>query len=865
MIEQALADAGVAPSDVDLVEAHGTGTELGDPIEVRALDAVYSRQRPADSPLLLGSAKTNLGHLEAAAGVAGLLKVVLALQHAEIPPHLHCDELTPHVDWASMPIEVTTEGRAWPHAERPRRAAISAFGFSGTNAHVILEEAPPAAPPSPAVRAGDEPVELLTLSARDEAGLVELANRYADHLEAVAAPIGGVAWTAQTGRAGFAHRLVVPGRTSGETAAQLRAWLAGDAPAGVLHGEAAPGGRPQLAFVFTGQGAQHPGMGRSLYAREPVFRAAMDECDRILRPHLPRPLLEVLYAGEAEEPGVAELVHHTAFTQPALFALEYSLSQLWRSWGIVPSAVVGHSIGEYAAACVAGVMGLEDALALIAARGRLMGELPAGGAMVATFADEARVRELIEPYRAHVGLAASNGPSNVVISGEGDAIDAIVEQLVDAGIGHRRLPVSHAFHSPCMAPMLEAFTAVAASVQYHRPTVPFVSTVTGSLETEAITTADYWREHVQATVRFAAAVTELQAAGVDQLLEIGPQPTLLGMVARLEGGPRGLHASLRPGRDDSEQMAEALGGLWVAGLSPSWDAVHHDTPATVDAPTYPFQRQRYWFEPGATRREPTGPTLHPLVHRAIDSPAIAGGAYESRLGADDPAYLDDHRLFHAPLMPAAGFLEMVLAAAQDVFGQQPLALEQVSFHEALALVPGARQDLQVTLSAPIDGTAEARRLQSRRGWLATPRHRGAARRVPGRASRALRSHRPASQGRRRDGGGGVLRAHRQRGPDLRSGLPHHRARGLGRRLGVRPPDHPARLADERRGLPPASCAPGWRGPAGRRRADDRRRSRRGRVHPGRPGQLPELRAGRRDGVGRRAGGLAVPGRVPAQQ
>jgi acyl transferase domain-containing protein/acyl carrier protein len=628
VLELALADARLGPHDVDLVEAHGTGTPLGDPIEVRAIDAVYSKGHSPAAPLLITSVKSNIGHLEAAAGVAGLLKVVLAMQHGEIPPHLLDGELSPHVDWASMPVTVARQLQPWPASDRPRRAAVSAFGLSGTNAHLIVEEAPSRAARPEADR---RPV-VLTLSARDDVALGELAQHTAELLPRHAR-IADAAWTSQVGRALLPHRLAVTASSVADAVTQLQGWSPDTRRTGVSH-RAGAAARPPLAFVFTGQGAQRPGMGSDLYDHEPVFRAVMDECDQVLRPHLAVPLLEVMYG---TDPAVAALVHQTGYTQPALFALECALAALWRSWGVTPSAVAGHSIGEYAAAVVAGVMDLDAAAELIAARGRLMGSLPEGGTMVAVFADEDRVRRLVEPRRDQVAVAATNGPANVVISGAAGAVAAVVAELGD-GVGYRPLHVSHAFHSPLMTPVVEAFGAHADAVAYRDPTVPFMSSVTGAADTGALATPVYWRDHVLAEVRFGAAVEALHDAGIEEFLEIGPQATLLGVVARTVGVGVGLHASLRPHGDGDEraQLADAVGSLWTAGVEIDWRAIDRGRSEKVDLPTYPFQRQRYWLAgteaavtPAALTETPGGddglyePQWVPLA-AAVPSPSRPG-------------------------------------------------------------------------------------------------------------------------------------------------------------------------------------------------------------------------------------------------
>lgn len=689
VIERALEEACLEPADIDVVEAHGTGTHLGDPIEVRSLDAVYSRGRSTAQPLLLGSAKTNIGHLEAAAGIAGVIKAVLALQHELVPPHLHCEELSPHIDWSSMPVEVNRRLRPWERGERVRRAAVSGFGWGGTNAHVILEEAPLDSTP---VEWSEAPV-VVPLSARDDAALGELALQTADALAGAALhdpalhgpALHDLAWTLQDGRARFRRRLAVTAaspqeavellRTAGARLDPAHAESPGSESAGVSIGSAST--RPRVAFVFTGQGAQLPRMGRDLYDHEPVFRSVLDECDDALAPHLPHRLLDVMYGADE----LAELIHQTQYTQPAMFALQSALAAQWQSWGVTPDVVIGHSIGEYAAAVSAGVMDLSTASELIAARGTLMGALPAGGKMVAVFADEDAVDTMIADRRDVLSIAAVNGPSNIVVSGDGEAVDKLVVAFDDAGIRHRALEVSHAFHSPSMAPMIDAFDTRTSGAELHAPSVAFVSTVTGQVEKDAIAAPGYWRDQVMATVRFAAAIDSVVASGVETFLEIGPQPTLLGMIARIRGGGDGLHASLRPNRDDRReraQLRDAVGSLWAAGVEPGWQAIDGGVSAKVAAPTYPFQRQRFWIAASTRRTRPTNG--HPLLGAATRAPALGATIHEAVLGTDAPAWLDDHRLSGVAVLPGSAFAEMALAVCDA--GEH---IESMSIRDALVL------------------------------------------------------------------------------------------------------------------------------------------------------------------------------------
>jgi acyl transferase domain-containing protein len=586
LLRAALQDAQLSPDDVDFIETHGTGTSLGDPTEVQALGQVFcdgGRSRP----LVLGAVKSNFGHLEAAAGIMGLIKVVQCLRHEAIPANLHLQTPNPLIPWSRLAVDLPRQSRAWSRGGRPRVAGVSSFGISGTNAHVVVGEAPVAerrAAPS------ERGAHLLMLSARTPPALSALCGRMADRVAAAGSELGDVCFTANVGRSRFAHGLAVVGGSGAEMADLLSAAARGETPAGVQRGAGRGESAAKVAFLFTGQGAQHIGMGRDLYAGSPVFRAAIDRCAGVLDGVLQRRLVDLLFAGEAGE------LEQTGNTQPALFAVEWALAEVWRAWGITPAAVLGHSVGEYVAACVAGVMEVEDALGLIAARGRLMQALAADGAMVAVLAGEGRVAGLVARHAGEVSLAAVNGPESVVVSGRRGAVTAIAETLAAEGVTIRPLAVSHAFHSPLMAPMLEAFRAEAERVQFRAPALPLVSNVSGAVLTAAPTAA-YWVEHVLAPVRFADGVTTLvKGLGCTAMLEVGPRPTLLGLgqaVLPDHAGP--WLASLRPERPDWQQMLNSLGALALAGSPVDWRGF--DQPygrAKTTLPTYPFQRQRFW-------------------------------------------------------------------------------------------------------------------------------------------------------------------------------------------------------------------------------------------------------------------------------
>ncbi|MCB0180221.1 MAG: SDR family NAD(P)-dependent oxidoreductase, partial [Anaerolineae bacterium] len=617
VIRQALSDAGVEPSQIDYLEAHGTGTALGDPIEVQALADVLGQNRPSDKPLIIGSVKTNIGHLEAAAGIAGLVKVALSLHHQEIPPHLHFQEPNPYIAWDKMPMVIPTQHTPWPVGEKGRLAGVSSFGFSGTNAHIVLEEAP-VRNSEPITQ--ERPLHLLTLSAKSEAALKDHINQVETYLndnENKSAVYPDICFTANEGRVHFNHRLAVVAESPAHGRDKLAAFAAGQMVAGVVSGTVSDTEAPKVAFLFTGQGSQYVGMGQQLYETQPVFRAALDKCDELLQPYLNQSLLSVLYPENDESP-----INETAYTQPALFALEYALAQLWQSWGIKPNVVMGHSVGEYVAACIAGVFSLEDGLKLIADRGRLMQALPQDGAMAAVFATESQVKAAIAPYADQVSIAAVNGPESVVISGLTTTVETVLSELQEQGIKARQLNVSHAFHSHLMEPMLDTFEQTAATITYSEPKIDLISNVTGQIvSTSEVTNPAYWRKHVREGVQFAAAIDTLHQQGYDLFVEVGPTPTLASMGRQCV--PKGAGTwlfSLRKGQDDWQQMLGSLGTLYVHGANVDWAGFDQDYERQrIWIPTYPFQRQRYWTDASAVDFSLTGAGIPALASVATET------------------------------------------------------------------------------------------------------------------------------------------------------------------------------------------------------------------------------------------------------
>ncbi|WP_330261491.1 type I polyketide synthase [Streptomyces sp. NBC_00539] len=584
VIRKALANAGLTAADVDVVEAHGTGTTLGDPIEAQALLETYGQERPEGRPLWLGSIKSNMGHGQAAAGVAGVMKMVMAIRNGVLPPTLHVDAPSDEVDWEAGSVELLTEGRVWETAPGGvRRAGVSSFGISGTNAHVIIEEAPAGAEAEgPAVRA-TLPVLPWVLSAKSPQALAAQAERLLERVSAETdTDASDIGLSLATSRTAFTHRAVV----LGDRESALAALAAGEEHPRVLTGTLRRGGR--TAFLFTGQGAQRLDMGRELYEAFPVFAEAFDAvCGEVDR-HLGRSLREVVWGEDAAA------LDATALTQPALFALEVALFRLVEAWGVKPDVVAGHSIGELAAAHVAGVLSLPDAAELVVTRGRLMQALPAGGAMLAVQATEEEVLPLLAEG---VGIAAVNGPDSVVVSGVEAAVLALGEYFTAEGRKTSRLQVSHAFHSALMDPMLDEFRAVASRLTFSTPRVPVVSTVSGepSLDWQS---PEYWVGQVREAVRFADAVRTLEQQGVTRFLEIGPDGILTGLAQQsAESAEAVLVATLRRNRPEPEALTAALAQLHVDGVRVDWQAFYAGTGARrVDLPTYPFQRSRYWVD-----------------------------------------------------------------------------------------------------------------------------------------------------------------------------------------------------------------------------------------------------------------------------
>ena len=703
LIGTALARAGWTGGDVDYLEAHGTGTPLGDPIEVQAAAAAYGDSRDADRPLLMGSVKTNIGHTESASGAAGLIKVVLSLQHESLPQSLHFDTPSPHIPWDSLPVRVVREATPWHANGRPRRAGVSSFGFTGTNAHVLIEEAPVRQAPvieaavddvATESQASAETVSVLPLSARSPEALMALAQRYESWLTVNPdVDLADVCLTAGTGRSHFEHRAALVVDSIEAARAGLADLAENRLRSGVVRGEHT--NHPTTAWLFTGQGSQYPGMARELFATEPVFAETVTRCAEAVEDILPRPLLEVMFSADREA------LRHTSFAQPALFAVEMGLSRLWQSWGVEPDVVLGHSVGQYAAACVAGVFSLTDGARLIAERGRLFGSLPEGGRMVAVFADPKLVEAIAGEY-PRVSVGAYNGP-NTVLSGPGEDLERVVARFEEEAIRCTWLETSHAFHSELLEPVLDEFDSYAAQLQFAVPTLPLVCNRTGAVLTgQTPLDAQYWRRHSRQPVQFAESVRTVAALGCSVLMEIGPQPVLTGAAVQVWpehlAAPRAI-VSLRKGVDDRRQIADALAAAYVGGHRPDFAALHHQSRHVLELPTYPFQRRRFWPKSAGIAIEGgVGPSSG-ILGSGKDL-ASGDSVYTSRLSVRSQPWLSDHVIYGTVVVPGATYASMALAAvgtpahAKDVFFYEPIILPEKSSREVQLTLHPLEQDGQ---------------------------------------------------------------------------------------------------------------------------------------------------------------------------
>lgn len=724
-IRAAHAQAGVNPSDISYIEAHGTGTPLGDPIEMQALTEIFKRNSDSESPVHVTSVKANIGHTETVSGAAGLIKTVLLMQHETIPPQLYLESINPHISLDGSRIVLPTEHTPWPATAGRRLAGISSFGFGGTNTHLVIE-----APPASATEAGSSPSSresiqngephskplapqprsshVLKLSGRTTEAVQRQAEQFSQYLTTHPdAPLVDICYSANTGRADFNHRATIACDSRESLKKALETLAAAKASPTIKRGQVKGIARPKVAMLFTGQGSQYPHMGFEVYQTEPVFRAAIDECDEILHAGLSESLLTILFPTNEQD---AKLINETVFTQPALFALEYAIARLWQSWGAEPSILLGHSVGEYVAATIAGCMTLNEGLGLISERARLMQQISRPGKMAVIFASEQNVAARLQGKEQLVAIAAVNGPENTVISGDASMIEELVDEFEAAGVGLQRLVVSHAFHSPLMDEMLDDFQHFAEGIDFQPPRITLVSNLTGEVLSEA-PTARYWRDHVRSAVRFVDGVERVAESKASILLEVGPTASLLGMAKRcLPKFAATSIASLRKGQGGDKTLATALGEMYTAGARIDWRA--RDSRLETQRlllPNYPFNRDRFWFgldssaSGGAARRRAGGG--HPLL--GSRSPSVwANTVYETVFDAHTPSYLTDHQVQGSVVVPAAAFIEQGLAAAALTFGDGKHGVKDVSIQAAMFLSDDGARLVQVTVEPEAGGRSE---------------------------------------------------------------------------------------------------------------------------------------------------------------
>ena len=717
VINLALADAGLDTRDIDVVEAHGTGTKLGDPIEAQALMATYGQNRLKDQPLWLGSVKSNLGHTQAAAGMAGVIKMVMAMRHGVLPPTLHAEEPTPHVDWSGDTVRLLTEAQNWPRHGRPRRSGVSSFGISGTNAHVILEESPQelgAPVEAPAGERHTGPLAWL-ISARSPKSLHAQAQRLLDFVTAANGPEAvDVALSLAASRALFKHRAVVLGEDRDSLVDNLRQYLADAPTADVVHGTARE--MPKLAFLFTGQGGQRSGMGRELYAQYPVFAEALDQVCAELDQHLDRPLRQIMWA--LPDTADAALLNETRYTQPALFAFEVAAFRLLEFLGVKADCVAGHSVGEFAAAHVAGVWSLTDAARLIAVRGRLMHALEAPGAMVAIEASADEVLPTISGQEYLVRIAAVNGPTSVVVSGDERTCLAVAEQWRELGRRTRRLQVSHAFHSPLMEPMIDEFAAELKNTDMHPPRIPAATNLGSDAEDLSWAEPEYWIEQIRNAVLFHDTIAHIESRGISAYLEVGPQAVLSGMVHEcVASSDASVIALYRKQRSEPAALLSCLAQACAAGVTVNWAALFSaGTGIGPDLPVYAFDRQRFWLEPPSHGPDVAALGLTGVEHLMLGAAARIGdtGAVvlTGRLALGEFPWLADHLISGAVVVPGAALLDIVLEAGAQVGCD---TVEELLFEAPLVMPAEQELFLQVVVGHGEPGAPREMRVFSRSG------------------------------------------------------------------------------------------------------------------------------------------------------
>jgi acyl transferase domain-containing protein/NADPH:quinone reductase-like Zn-dependent oxidoreductase/acyl carrier protein len=712
VVRAALANGGIGPEQISYIETHGTGTALGDPIEVEALAAVIC-DRPASERVVLGAVKTNIGHLEAAAGVAGVIKVLLAMRHELIPPNLHFTAPNPNMGSAIDLFELPTAKRPWPRGSRPRIAGVSSFGFGGTNAHVVLEEPPTFAareqasrlPSSSRTEAANGRVSsstkanILAISAQTEAALQELASRYMNLLRARPDTVGDICYTAALHRDHLDCRAAVVGENIEDILAGLNAIERAEVAPNLRHGRRVAGRRPRIALIFSGQGPQWWAMGRQLRDTEPVFRSALAECDAALRAHLHTPLLDEFDRSEA-----TSRLNETEIAQPAIFAIQVALAALWKSWGIAAEAVVGHSVGEIAAAHISGALSLQDAARLVARRGQIMQHATGLGQMASVDVDEQEATDIARATAGSLSVAAINGPRSCVLSGDRKVLISTLRKLAERGVPHEVLPVDYAFHSAQMAPFAHELKQAMQGLAPVRSSIPLYSTVTGAIIDSTELNADYWGRNLRQTVRFADSIRALLESGIDTFIEVAPHPVLSAAVVQLCEQSRTagtVVSSLRRGRPESQTIRTSIATLYAIGADVRWDALFSGNESRALLPLYPWQRTRYWLKPAVISRHKE--QVHPLLGHRTVSRVLEGPLYDAQISTGNPDFLVDHRLGGVAIMPGTAFIEMAFSSLSGEPDGNARLIRNLFLHEPLRLPDGQDVTIQCTTVPAEDG------------------------------------------------------------------------------------------------------------------------------------------------------------------
>lgn len=697
VIINALQDAKLNALDIDYIEMHGTGTPLGDPIEVKALSETYCSGRKKDNPLLIGSVKSNIGHLEAAAGMASIIKVILSFKNGMLPGNLNFKDPNPFIPWDVIPVKVVSKTMLWKSNQKVKRVGINAFGFGGSNAHVILEEAPKKL--STSTKAGF-PVNILKISAKSKASLDDLLKKYADFIkDHPDTDIKDICYTANVYKTDFDYRFAAFAVTREELIKKLDAYSNHEKIEGIysnIDHKAQNDGR--IIFLFSGQGSQYKAMGKELYRNQPVFRQCMDECDSLFRPYILKSVLDLIYADDANE----SQIDQTVYAQPLIFSIEYALYRMWESWGVTPFAVLGHSIGEFAAAVAASVMSLSDAVKLVATRGRLMHSAPGEGTMGTIFADEMTVLSLIEKHLDEVSIAAVNAESSVVISGEKVIVDDILKQAGKEGFKNQKLQVSHGFHSPLMSPILNDFKSVASGVNYQKPKIKFLSSLLAEFMDETIPDADYWTRHIQEKVRFYDCLMVIKKMGNFIFLEVGAHTPLCSLGKMSLDDNNVFIPSLSKKQHDLEQIASSLGELYTRGVNINWEYIFDGRSNKVSLPTYPFERKQFWMQP-VFEHQVSSPSInaelfHPFIGHKITTPHLENSViYQSTFTPDKPYFMKEHIIFNSPISPAAAHVSMLLSASRHMHAPESCVLENVEFQNPLIVNNDEERLVQIYL------------------------------------------------------------------------------------------------------------------------------------------------------------------------